>query len=144
MTIYFDMDGTIANLYGIENWLGFLRAYDPTPYANAKPLLNLNSLARILNKLQKKGYKIGVISWLSKCSTPDYDKAVTTAKKKWLATHLKSVRFDEIHIVGYGVPKQMFATSTDDILFDDEEKNRINWTGKAFGVDNIIEILKGI
>jgi hypothetical protein len=144
MTIYFDMDGTIANLYGMDNWLELLRAYDPTPYANAKPLLNLNSLARILNRLQRKGYKIGVISWLSKCSTPDYDKAVTTAKKKWLATHLKSVRFDEIHIVGYGVPKQMFATSADDILFDDEEKNRINWTGKAFDVDNIIGILKGI
>ncbi len=144
MTIYFDMDGTIANLYGMDNWLELLRAYDPTPYANAKPLLNLNSLARILNRLQRQGYKIGVISWLSKCSTPDYDKAVTTAKKKWLATHLKSVQFDEIHIVGYGVPKQMFATSADDILFDDEEKNRINWTGKAFDVDNIIEILKGI
>ena len=50
----------------------------------------------------------------------------------------------EIHIVKYGVPKQMFATSANDILFDDEEKNRINWTGKAFDVDNIIEILKGI
>lgn len=144
MTIYFDMDGTIANLYGTKNWLELLRAYDPTPYANAKPLLNLNSLARILNRLQKQGYKIGVISWLSKCSTPDYDKAVTTAKKKWLSTHLKSVRFDEIHIVEYGVPKQMFATSADDILFDDEEKNRVNWTGKAFDVNNIIEILKGI
>lgn len=144
MTIYFDMDGTIANLYGTKNWLELLRAYDPTPYANAKPLLNLNSLARILNRLQKNGYKIGIISWLSKYSTPDYDEAVTTAKKKWLATHLKSVRFDEIHIVGYGVPKQMFATSADDILFDDEEKNRINWIGKAFDVDNIIGILRGI
>ena len=144
MTIYFDMDGTLSDLYGIDNWLELLRAYDPTPYAKAKPLLNLNVFARILNKLQKQGYKIGVISWLSKCSTPDYDAAVTAEKKKWLATHLKSVQFDEIHIVEYGFPKQMFVTSVDDILFDDEEKNRINWTGKAFDVDNIIEILKGI
>lgn len=144
MNIYFDMDGTIANLYGMDNWLELLRAYDPTPYVKAKPLLNLNSLARILNRLQKEGHKIGIISWLSKCSTPDYNATVTAAKRKWLATHLKSVRFDEIHIVEYGVPKQMFATSADDILFDDEEKNRINWTGQAFDAENILEILKGI
>lgn len=29
--IYFDMDGTIANLYAVEGWLPMLRAYDPTP-----------------------------------------------------------------------------------------------------------------
>ena len=45
MMIWFDMDGTIANLYGVENWLPMLRAYDPTPYANAVPLLRLSRLA---------------------------------------------------------------------------------------------------
>ena len=30
------------------------------------------------------------------------------------------------------------------ILFDDEEPNRNEWKGKAFDVNNIIEILKGI
>ena len=33
--IVFDMDGTIADLYGVENWLPKLRAYDPTPYQTA-------------------------------------------------------------------------------------------------------------
>ena len=37
--IWFDMDGTIADLYGVENWLEMLIAEDPTPYAVAKPLL---------------------------------------------------------------------------------------------------------
>lgn len=27
--IYFDMDGTIANLYGVPNWLEGLRNFDP-------------------------------------------------------------------------------------------------------------------
>ena len=31
-----------------------------------------------------------------------------------------------------------------DILFDDEERNRNNWTGRAFDVENIMEILKEI
>ena len=143
-TIFFDMDGTIADLYGVENWLDYLINSDPSPYKNAKPLLNLNSLARILNRLQRIGYHIGIISWLSKNSTESYDEAVTQAKKAWLNKHLASVRFDEIHIVSYGTPKEIFAHNKQDILFDDEEKNRLNWTGKAYNVELILEILKGI
>ena len=143
-TIFFDMDGTIADLYGVENWLDYLINSDPSPYKNAKPLLNLNSLARILNRLQRTGYHIGIISWLSKNSTESYDEAVTQAKKAWLNKHLASVRFDEIHIVSYGTPKEIFAHNKQDILFDDEEKNRLNWTGKAYHVESILEILKGI
>ena len=143
-TIFFDMDGTIADLYGVDNWLDYLIASDTLPYAVAKPLLKLNSLARVLNRLQKEGYRIGVISWLSKSGTEEYNNAVTEVKKNWLKKHLASVHFDEINIVKYGTPKQMFARTENDILFDDEEKNRNNWTGKAFDVNAIIEILKGM
>ena len=31
ITINFDMDGTLANLYGVENWLEMLEAEDTTP-----------------------------------------------------------------------------------------------------------------
>ena len=143
-TIFFDMDGTIADLYGVENWLDYLIALDALPYEIAKPLIRLNALARILNRLQKQGYKVGVISWLAKNSNTDYDEKVTKAKKEWLKKHLASVNFDEIHIVKYGTPKQTFAKTENDILFDDEEKNRNDWTGKAFDVNEIIEILKGM
>ena len=143
-TIFFDMDGTIADLYGVENWLDYLIASDTLPYAVAKPLLRLSSLARVLNRLQREGYRIGVISWLSKSGTEEYNNAVTEVKKNWLKKHLASVHFDEINIVKYGTPKQMFARTENDILFDDEEKNRNNWTGKAFDVNAILEILKGM
>ena len=143
-TIYFDMDGTIADLYGVENWLDYLLASNTLPYEVAKPLLRLNALARILNRLQREGYHIGIISWLSKSGTDEYNNAVAEVKRDWLKKHLASVSFDEIHIVKYGTPKQMFAKTTNDILFDDEKPNRDNWTGKAFDVDAILEILKGI
>lgn len=142
--IYFDMDGTIANLYGVNNWLDMLRSYDSTPYEIAKPLVNMNSLARLLNNLQKKGYKIGIVSWLSKIPNNDYDMKVTNAKKKWLSSHLKSVNFNEIHIVAYGTPKQKVVKNPKGILFDDEKYNRDTWDGVAYDVDNIIEILKGL
>ena len=141
-TIFFDMDGTIADLYGVENWLDFLIASDSFPYEIAKPLIRLSALARILHRLQDEGYRVGIISWLSKNSTPEYDEKVTEAKKNWLKTHLPSVEFDEINIVPYGTAKEKFAKTEKDILF--EEKNRQNWTGEAFGVENILEILRGL
>ena len=143
-TIFFDMDGTIADLYGVKNWLDYLIVSDALPYEIAKPLIRLNALARILNRLQKQGYKVGVISWLAKNSNTAYDEKVTRAKKEWLKKHLASVNFDEIHIVKYGTPKQTFVKTENDILFDDEEKNRNDWTGKAFDVNEIIKILKGM
>ena len=142
--IYFDMDGTIADLYGVEGWLDYIIARDETPYREAKPMVRMASLARVLNRLQAEGYIIGVVSWLAKGSTAEYDRKVEQAKIEWLRTHLKSVEFNEIHIVKYGTPKEKVALNPNGILFDDEERNRINWTGQAYGVENIIEVLKGV
>ena len=143
-TIYFDMDGTLTDLYGVTDWLEYLINEDAFPYEAAKPLLRLCTLARLLNSLQRKGYKIGIISWLSKNGTDEYNEKVTAAKEKWLKTHLKSVKFDEVHIVKYGTPKYKYCKTNKDVLFDDELKNRADWTGKAFDVDNILEVLKGM
>jgi hypothetical protein len=142
--IYFDMDGTIANLYAVDNWLTKLRACDPTPYANAEPLVRMATLARLLNRLQGEGYTIGIVSWLSKEPNAAYDKAVTDAKLAWLAKHLPTVQWNEIHIVAYGVCKATVVEYTDGILFDDEERNRNEWKGTAYDVQNIIEVLRGL
>ena len=141
ITINFDMDGTIADLYGVENWLGYLEAEDTTPYEVAKPMLRLASLAKRLNTLARKGYTINIISWTSKCGSPEYNARVAQAKRMWLNQHLPSVCFKNIYIIPYGTPKENYCTSPLDILFDDEEKNRTNWQGVAFDEQNILEIL---
>lgn len=144
MTIYLDLDGTVADLYGVEGWLDDLEAKRTRPYDEAKPMHNMSALARALNKAQRNGIQIGIISWLSKTATEDYNKAVTKAKRKWLKKHLKSVNFDEIHIVTYGTPKSTVASGFG-ILFDDEERNRLEWNkGDAFPPEKIFEILKKI
>ena len=142
ITINFDLDGTIADLYGVDGWLEMLIAHDETPYAIAEPLLRLNLLARRLNTLQRNGYNIAIISWLSKSGNSDYNERVTNAKLEWLANHLPSVHWDNINIVEYGTPKENFCETPFDILFDDEEQNRENWGGIAFDVDDILGILK--
>lgn len=141
--IYFDMDGTIADFYGVPNWLESIERYDPTPYAVAKPLVNMSRLARLLNHLQAEGWHIGIVSWLSRTGTVEFNAKVTATKEKWLHTHLKSVHWDEIVIVPYGIPKHEMVQYAEGILFDDECRNRENWVGTAYDVDNIIEVLKG-
>lgn len=141
--IIFDMDGTIADLYSVKDWLPKLRAEDPSPYLDAKPLVRLSLLARKLNKLQRTGYKIGVVSWGSKVSSPEYLDAVRAAKEKWLAQHLRSVKFDSIVVCPYGTPKSSVCPFYSDsaILFDDEENNRNEWGENAFSEKEIFEIL---
>lgn len=142
--IYFDMDGTIADLYAVDGWLEMLRAFDTTPYEQAQVMLNMSHLARLLNALQKQGYKIGIVSWLSKCPEPIYDLCVIQAKYEWLGKHLASVRFDEIRIVAHGTPKSSVVACPCGILFDDESKNREEWQGQAYKPCDIINVLKSL
>lgn len=143
-TIFFDMDGTIADLYGVENWLEMLINADDTPYKIAKPLVRLCTLARMLNRLQRDGYRIGVISWLAKSGSIEYNEKVTAAKIGWLNKHLPSVKWDEVNIVSYGTEKWRFATNEEDILFDDECGNRESWTGVAYDASEIMTALKSL
>lgn len=142
--IYFDCDGTFVDLYGVENWLDYLISSNPYPYMVAKPLVNLSHMARLIHKAQKEGYKVGIISWLSKSGSEEYDRLVTTAKNEWLKRHLPSVTFDEIHIVKYGTSKASLGKG---ILFDDEEKNRKEWeekSGEAYDVTDMLLTLRNI
>lgn len=139
--INFDMDGTIADLYGVDGWLNDLINGNTRPYDIAKPLVNMSALARLLNSLQRKGYIINIISWLSKSGTDEYNARVTESKKKWLAKHLKSVKFNNLYIVPYGTPKHEISSG---ILFDDEQPNREKWGAGAYDVNDILGVLKAV
>ena len=90
-TIFFDMDGTIADLYGVADWLPQLINSDPTPYKAANPMVNMDELTTICTQLQKCGFRIGVISWLSKGATKEYKAAIRQAKKEWLQEQFNKI-----------------------------------------------------
>lgn len=125
--ICFDMDGTIADLYGVNKWLEKLRDYDPTPYLEAKPLFDMDALRQVLGVLIDKGWEIRVISWLSKESNKDYDNLVRKAKRQWLADNNFPVH--KIHLVKYGTTKANCVRNDTDmaILVDDNAKVRRGW-----------------
>ena len=142
MKINFDMDGTIADLYGVEGWLADLRSEKVRPYAVASPLWETGFLTGLLTALQSKGHEINVISWGSKNATAEYSKRIENAKKRWLAYHFDGFTFDNVFVVPYGTKKSSLA---DGILFDDDMRVREDWEANgfiAYEPKEIIEILE--
>ena len=125
--ICFDMDGTIANLYGVEDWLPKLRAEDASPYLDAKPMWDMEALAGILRQLQNQGITITVITWLAKDSSAEYKKAVREAKLAWLERY--DFPFDYFHGVQYGATKadSVRKFTNNAWLIDDNAKVRNGW-----------------
>ncbi len=140
--IYFDMDGTIADLYNVENWLDHILTENALPFKQAKTMVCMNTLAKRLNNLQRKGYVIGVVTWTPRDARQSYNNAVKQAKLQWLKRHLKSVQWNEVHVVEYGTPKQQVVRFPQGILFDDEQQNRSNWQGVAYDVHEILKVLR--
>ena len=129
--ICFDMDGTVADLYGVEGWKPMLRNSIVTPYKVAKPMWDMVRLATILNMFRSiLKVEIRVITWLSMNSTEEYKTAVRKAKREWLDE--KEFPFDNFHGVAYGTTKadcvrRYLAENESALLIDDSAKVRKGW-----------------
>ena len=148
--VCFDMDGTIADLYGVEGWLTDLRRYNAMPYRKANPMWDMTELADLLHQVQAIGIEVRIITWLSKETTADYDKAVRQAKRDWLEFY--GFPYDHFHGVQYGATKadsirKYLDEGETAILFDDNAKVRQGWhMGEAIDptTTNIIEVLRNL
>lgn len=144
--IVFDMDGTIADFYGVNGWLDDLNNRRTRPYEIAEPLYDMVELANLLEELKKIGYIIAITTWLSANSTREYDNEVRKAKLEWLTRY--NFPYDEIHLVKYGTTKANCTRKLGgfQILVDDNEKVRKGWNlGATIDAnENIIEMLKAL
>lgn len=127
-TLVFDMDGTIANLYGVKNWLDDLMASNPRPYEVAEPMYDMDTLNSILEMFRIAGWKIVVTTWLAKGASAEYDALVRAAKISWLEKY--NFPYDEIHLVKYGTTKANCTRRIGgyQVLVDDNEQVRKGWT----------------
>ena len=148
--ICLDLDGTIADLYGVDGWLEKLRAYDATPYLVAEPMCDMEELAFLLEVAQYRGIEVRIITWLSKDTNPEYDELVRIAKRAWLKAY--NIPVDHFHGVAYGATKadsirKALGEDETAILFDDNAKVRKGWhMGDAYDPNacDICEVLKTI
>jgi phosphoglycolate phosphatase-like HAD superfamily hydrolase len=150
--ICFDMDGTIADLYAVKGWNEMLRAYDPTPYAVADPMWDMEALRMVLDRLMANGIEIRIITWLSMDSTEEYKDEVRNAKREWLED--MAFPYTHFHGVAYGatkadsIRKEMnWQECETAILFDDNAKVRKGWhMGEAYDPveSDICEVLREI
>lgn len=145
-TLVFDMDGTIADLYAVTDWLENIIAENVKPYAIAEPMYNMNKLVNVINRLKENGWRVAIVSWTSKHGSKEYNKAVRKVKKEWLDRY--NFPYDELHVIKYGTPKSycMRKTGGFQILFDDEEPNRKAWrNGSTVNAnEDIYKILKNM
>lgn len=126
--IWLDMDGTFVDLYGVNGWLVDLIALNTRPYREATPIYDMADLVFLLMELKQRGWKIGIISWLSKNPNAEYGERVAKAKTEWLLSWCMDIVLDKVLIVPYGQCKadvcRQFGYG---ILADDEEQNRNAW-----------------
>lgn len=125
--LVFDMDGTLADFYGVDGWLNDLENRNPRPYVMAKPIYNQIALNSIVEMLQAHGWRIVITSWLAKDSTKEFDDVVRQAKRDWLKRY--DFPFDEIHLVKYGTTKANCTRKHGgfQVLVDDNKKVRDGW-----------------
>ncbi len=145
--IYFDMDGTVYNLYGMKDWLNGLRNEEKGIFTKGSPLVDMNKLKDVCCKLINKGYQIGIITWLPMGASDEYCKICTEEKREWAKKYMPYI--SEFYAQEYGVPKQYapIKRAKEMILVDDNIEVRKMWETekqrKTINTnDNIINKLK--
>lgn len=123
-TIALDMDGTIANLYGVRDWLEALQAHDASPYFEADTLTDTDIINALIELYKDAGGHVCVVSWTAKGNIPHaYFTATQAAKMLWLRENLPAI--EDVRIVEYGTPKYLVVKDVrNTVLFDDEQPNR--------------------
>lgn len=119
------MDGTIANLYGIENWLPRLRAEDKTIFLECEPMISEKEL---LNKFPTENFEMKILSMTPLNATENYCLDVINQKNEWLNKYFPSIT-KRIY-KPYGHNKNL-KNSKNAILIDDSEPIRNSWRGIA-------------
>lgn len=124
--IVFDMDGTIASLYNVEDWEPKLRNSDPSPYIEAKPLVDMEQLRELLQRAQSKNIRIITVSWAAMDGSNEYGREVKKAKREWLKTYCPEL-LEELHVIKYGTEKYSLCEGLRAVLIDDNERVRASW-----------------
>lgn len=132
-SIWFDMDGTIAELYKVEGWLTSLREKNWSVYNECAPRHNYQRINAAIEALVEQGWEVGVITWGSKGIgwSKDLDE-IGEIKFNWLCKFFPTLADGHFACIPYGYSKAQYLEEMDDIyavayLVDDNKEVRENW-----------------
>lgn len=123
--IYLDMDGTIADLYGIENWLEGLRNEVDGLFLQCEPLITESEL---LVLFPNDIYELRICSMTPMNASKEYCVKVIEEKNIWLDKHFPSIK--KRTYLEYGYNKNI-RNSKNHILIDDNKIIRESYRGLA-------------
>lgn len=128
--VFLDMDDTLYNLYGKENWLEKLENEEPGVFAddeNFMPGFNYEKLCKVISDLMNIGVSFGVISWTPFAASPLYEEICRKEKLEWLAKNFPMIK--DIAIIPYGIEKQKAITKKAQIMYliDDNKEVCRTW-----------------
>lgn len=145
LNINFDLDGTVYDLYGMENWLAGCRTGIRGTFTDGNDLVDMKEVAKLCKKLQKKGNLVNIITWTPNTNDKRAIAVAELDKIKWIVKKMDYV--NQTRLMNFGVTKTMYMKKDYvNILFDDNADNRAEWIEKggiAYDEKNIIEVLKG-
>lgn len=121
--VYFDMDGTISDLYGVSNIFNRLDSLDASVYYEAKPI---NKYIDMLKEFHNMGYKVIILSCLGMISEKQFDIDTINNKNRWLDEYVGDKYIDERIYLPYTKHKEQYITEYG-ILVDDDDKVLMNW-----------------
>jgi hypothetical protein len=125
--LFFDMDGTVADLYGRDGWLESLQKEESGLFLNLEPMFNQENFTRICQNLISQGWAIGIITWLPRNGSVEYMETVTREKYQWAMKYMPFI--SEFHPLPYGTPKQYANTQNAKtmVLVDDNHEVLQMW-----------------
>lgn len=155
ISVYFDLDGTLFDLYGKRNWLEMLENEKAGAFTTGRLMQNIDKerLLTVVAELANYGVKFNVITWLPMQASREYEEICKAEKIAWVRQNLPFI--DEIVCQSYGVPKQNGITKRTArmILIDDNKEVCETWetakqrtffnVTKEFSAVNALETILG-
>lgn len=103
-SVYFDLDGTIYDLYSMPKWLEMLQNEQEGVFIQGQSCVPLDKLNSNIYRLLQLNVRFGIISWLPMQASLEYEEICRQEKLQWIKENLPFIT--EILIVPYGTPKQ--------------------------------------
>lgn len=137
--VYFDMDGTIADLYGVSDCFKRLDNMDATVYSEAKPI---DKYINMLKEFHTMGYKVIILSALGMVSSKRFDKDTIRNKGIWLDTYVGKEYIDERIYIPNTKHKELYRLFGKGILVDDDDRVLMNWDYDRIKATNSNKVIK--